>query len=131
MRMLRLLAAALLLTAACGCEKKEAEPDTTVKPTKVSATPEYQLALQNARGFVPESDPTVTQFRTVLSSLDAKYPEDAQKIANLSIEGRSSLESTSANQTLLQMMQSIDKAGGTHKDYASAVKAYVARFNPR
>lgn len=131
MRMLRLLAAALLLTAACGCEKQEAAPDTTVKPTKVSATPEYQLALQNARGYVPENDPAVTQFRTVLSSLDAKYPEDAQKIANLSIEGRSSLESTSANQTLLQMMQSIDKAGGTHKDYASAVKAYVARFSPR
>ena len=130
MRMLPLLAAALLLTAMAGCEKEAEQPDTTVKPTKISATPEYQLAVQNARGYVPENDPTVTQFRTVLASLDAKYPEDAQRIAILSIEGKSTLDSSGALQSMLQMVQSIDKAGGTHKDYASAVNAYVARFKP-
>ena len=131
MRTLTLLAAALWLGAACGCDKQQEDaPAKAPKPTKVSESVEYKLAIQNAKGLVPETDPTIPQFRTVLSSLDPKYPEDAKAIGELSLQGQRELEAAGVRESLLTFMQNIDKAGGSFPDYASAVKAYVAKRKP-
>ena len=126
MKTLRLLPAALALGMLVGCDDKK---ETTGMPvrTKVSQSVEYQLAIQNARGLVAEDHPTIPQFKAILEKLDPKYPEDPQAIANLSIEAQRSLESASVNESVLTLMQNVDKAAGTHKDYATAVNAYVAR----
>jgi hypothetical protein len=130
MRTLTLLAAALWLGGAFGCEKEEASKGGGPNPTAISQTVEYKLAIQNAKGLVPETDPTIAQFRTVLASLDPKYPEDAKAIGDLSLEGQRTLEAAGVRESLLTLMQNIDKAGGSYPDYASAVKAYVAKRKP-
>jgi hypothetical protein len=127
MRRFTLLAA--LWFVACGCEKEEAQKGAA-NPTSISQGVEYKLAIHNARGMVPETDPTIAQFRTLLASLDPKYPEDAKAIGDLSVSGQRSLEAAGVKEPLLTFMQNIDKAGGTHADYASAVKAYVAKRKP-
>jgi hypothetical protein len=123
------LAGAVLLAAVSGCEEKK-DTAGAPKPTKVSATVEYQLALQNARGYVPENHPSIEQIKTVLTSLDAKYPEDAKKIGDLSLQAKWTLESYGANESLLAVMQNVDKAGGSYPDYATALNAYVAKRKP-
>ena len=130
MRTLTLLATALWLGTAFGCDKQEESTKGGPNPTAVSQTVEYKLAIQNARGLVPETDPTIPQFKTVLSSLDPKYPEDAKAIGDLSIQGQKTLEAAGVRESLLAMMQNIDKAGGSHANYAAAVNAYVAKRKP-
>jgi hypothetical protein len=130
MRTLTLLAAALWLGAVSGCEKKTEETGPGAKATKVSESVEYKLAVHNARSIVAENDPAIAQFKTVLSSLDAKYPEEAKAIGDMSIEGQKVLESAGVKESLLAVMQNVEKAGGTHPDYATAIKAYVAKRKP-
>jgi hypothetical protein len=117
---------AALVAIAIGCEEK-ADAPAGVKVTKISETLEYRLAIFNAKGMVPEDHPTIPQFKTVLSSLDAKYPEDAKRVAELSVEAQQSLEMAAIREPLLSLMQNVDKAGGTHANYAAAVNAYVTR----
>ena len=126
MRTLILLAAALAIGGAYGCEEKRTTTDVP-KHTKVAQTVEYQLAIQNAGGLLPENHPSIEQFKPLVASLDAKYPEDPQKIADLSIEARRTLQAAGLTDTLLSLMQQVDKAGGSYPDYNSAVKAYVAK----
>ena len=123
------LLAVLLLAPMAGCEDKP-EPGAPPKPGKIAATPEFQLAVRNARTIIGEDHPSVGQFATVLSSLDNKYPEDRQKIADLSLEAGSELEAAGVTEPLLGLMQNVDKAGGPHKDYATALKAYVTTRKP-
>jgi hypothetical protein len=131
MRTLTLLAAALWLGAASGCDKQQEDaPGQAPKPTKISESMEYKLAIYNAKGLVAETDPTIAQFRTVLASLDPKYPEDAKAIGEQSLQAQRTLEAAGVRESLLTLMQNIDKSGGSYPDYASALKAYVAKRKP-
>ena len=127
MRPIKLFATALML-AVLGCEEEKATGGQ--KPTKISTTPEYQLAVQNKRGFVAESDPVIPQFKTLLASLDAKYPEDVAKITSLSTHAHQMLMTAGRNDTLLSMMQAIDKAPAGGKNYETVVKEYLSQRMP-
>ena len=130
MRRLTLPATVLVLGALAGCDEQKAPTTAGPKPGKVSQSVEYRLAIRDARRLLPDNDPSIAPFTPVLSSLDTKYPEDAQQIGELTVQAHQKLEAAGSRETVLSLLQNVDKAGGTHKDSASALNAYVGKRVP-
>ena len=121
------LLVATLIWAVLGCEKKDDADSRGPNPTGISQTQEYKLAAYHYGGIPPENDAVIGQFRTVLTSLDAKYPEDAKTIADKSIGAHQTYKHAGGRETVLAIMQGVDKAGGGGT-YIDACDAYVAKL---
>lgn len=76
---------------------------------KATRSVEYELAVINARGYVPEDDITVRRFRVIVRQLDATFPEDAQRIGDLSVWAINKLKENQIDQNLLQLMESMNQ----------------------
>ena len=100
--MRKLIVATLILTllvAGCSSDSKEGAPTTI----------EYKLAVINAGHYVEEHDATVAQFRNLLDSLSAKFTENQQQIADMSVTAQNILRDAGIEETLMNIMKGMDK----------------------
>ena len=99
-------------------EEKKKEPD---KPL------EYQLAVINAGGYVPESHITVKRFRYLLNELQKKTGYTQQQIADANVYAVNTLrDKYGKNVQLLDFMeQTIRPLGVAKVDYKEVVAAMI------
>jgi len=96
--------------------------------TSGNETLEYQLAVINKGGYVPQSDITITRFRYLLEILERKTINSKQEIADMSVAGITGLrERYGRDVSLLQFMEGVNSSipAGTKVNYAIASAAYM------
>jgi hypothetical protein len=77
--LLILLSPAALATT----ENPPEPPPDKVAEAFAKASPEHKLAMLEARRWLPESDESVAEARTLLGKVDRLYVEDSEKITSL------------------------------------------------
>lgn len=96
--------------------------------TSGNETLEYQLAVINKGGYVPQNDITVTRFRYLLETLERKTINSRQEIADMSVAGITRLrERYGRDVSLLQFMEGVNSSipAGAKVNYAIASTAYM------
>ena len=75
------------------------------EPPAQESSLEYKLAVIHSSGDVPEDDPLVAAFATALDSLEAKCPEDRQRLADMGVRTQQMLTTDGVNESLLEVFQ--------------------------
>jgi hypothetical protein len=94
---------------------------------------EYALAVIDKQGYVPDDDPTIARFRSLLGQLSNKYVENQQKIADMTVAGQQLLrEKYGIVESLLTIMEGMNRVlyqRIPNQQYAEYVTVYVQLRN--
>lgn len=96
--------------------------------TNTSNPIEYELAVINAKGFVPKDHITVARFRSLLDQLTTTFVENRQQIADMTVKAQELLKKEGVQETLLNMMEGMNQLFLTpiaNQRYAEYAAAYV------
>ena len=119
----------MLLKDAGNRQAESATPAPVVKQEKTQSDKplEYQLAVINAGGVVPESDITVKRFRYLLNDLHKKTGYTQQQIADLNVYAVDSLRDKYGKHVRLLdfMEQSVRPLSAAKIDYKEVVAAMI------
>ena len=97
---LSLLVASNAIVTSCAPSDSDSYRSRSAQSSVVSRSIEEQLAVIDAGGNIAADDPRVARFRTVLSSLAAKYPETRQQISDMSVKARQMLQQAGPRNSL-------------------------------
>ena len=100
------------------------EQDSTTKKTSRTSSPvkgvagqqnalEYQLAVINAKRYVPESHRSVVAFRYLLWSTERKCPSSRQEIADATVTAHQALERRGVAMSLLEFMSALNEVANS------------------
>ena len=84
-------------------------PFLIANPVSSAEPIEYQLAVVDAGGYVPENDISVARFRSLLDLLESKFVEDRGTIAGMTVKAQQLLKSKGVQEKMLNMMEGINK----------------------
>src|SRR5262245_15397067 len=73
----------LLTVLAATADPSEPPSPDRIPEAFAKASPEHKIAMLEARRWLPESDASVAEARTLLGKVDRLYVEDAARIASL------------------------------------------------
>lgn len=99
-----------------------------VNTSYASDPPEYQLAIINAGGYVPNDHITVARFRSLLNQLSSTYGENQQRIADMSAKSQDLLRKEGIEESLLKIMEGLNQlfSGSTaNQKYSDCLSAYI------
>jgi len=89
---------------------------------------EYQLATID-KGYVSDTDPTITRFRSLLEQLSSTYVENRQSIADMTVAAQKLLrEKYGISESLLTMMEGMNKVlyqRIPNQKYAEYITVYI------
>jgi hypothetical protein len=113
------------LTLACATQQS-----TTIPEPEPSI--EYKLAAIDRGTYVASDDIAVARFRSLLEQLSTKYGETPQRIADVSVKGRTLLREKGLDESIQNMMegmnQVLDRPIGNQK-YPDYLGLYVMLRN--
>jgi hypothetical protein len=132
--MFRVVIAAAMLIAITSCDSgtgSEVLPTqntgSEVSPTE-NKTIEYQLAVVDAGGYVPDNDISVARFRSLLEQLSQAYGGSDQQIADQTVKAQELLKNRGVKESLLNIMTGMNKLfpiAKHNQHYAEVLALYI------
>jgi len=112
------------------CKVNESSSKSTSTYSSDEQTLEYQLAVINAGYRIPYSDPSISEFRKLLDSIQRKCRNERRAIGDMTVFAYNKLKEKGTRITLLEVMEKLDysipnEAIGANLDYAEIVAAFL------
>jgi len=88
----------------------------------------YKLAVVEKNGYVSDNDQTVKRFDYLLSSLDNKYVDSKQEIADKTVKAKQLLADRGVNESMIKMMEGMNTLNDpkdTYKNYNEYLTIYI------